>query len=300
MAQFDRIARLTVGKPGADGVIIENLRIEFDIEKDTSETTNKSSVKVYNLAPNTRKILERPDTVCILEVGYREHMGLVRIFVGAVTHVTSRAEGPDMVTELELADGQVAVRDSVISIGYGQGVEGKQIARDVAAQMGLTLRMAPDVQFTGYPNGFAFAGYARDALTKVCSASGAQWSIQNNEIQIIMGGGTTSVRALVFSADSGLVGSPERIVKSPKKADKADSKKSKKKEDNKEKQAGWKVRTLLAPTVNPGDAVRVESKTVTGWFRVESLKHAGNTHGGTWLSEMELIEVKVSGEKPAS
>ena len=106
-----------------------------------------------------------------------------------------------------------------------------------------------------------------------------------------MAGGSTSVQALVFSASSGLIGSPERIVKGVKRPDEEAKKKRKVKKDKKSKQAGWKIKTLLAPTVNPGDLVKVESVTIIGWFRVESLKHKGDTHGREWYSEMELIEL---------
>lgn len=296
MAQFDRIIKLTVGQPGKDGVVIENLRITFDIDKDLTQQTNKCNVKIYNLAPETRKKVERPDSICILEVGYKEDVGLRRIFIGAILQAWTGNDGPDAVTELELSDGQVAIRDSVISVGYSAGVNGSKIVEDIAAQMGLILHVGPDVVFSDYPNGYSFAGYAKTALSKVCDASGATWSIQNNELRIIMGGGTTGIRALVFSADSGLIGSPERIVKGVKRADsdaEATKKKKRKvkKQEKKEKKAGWKIKTLLAPTVTPGDAVRVESITVTGWFRVETLKHSGDTHGNEWYTEHELIEV---------
>jgi len=296
MAQFKRIIRLTVGQPSGDGVVIENLRMSFDIDKDLTQQTNKCNVKIYNLAPETRKKVERPDSVCILEVGYSEDVGLRRIFLGAITQAWTGTQGADAVTELEMSDGQVAIRDSVVSVGYSAGTNGSKVVQDIAAQMGLILHIAADVAFADYPNGYSYAGYAKTALDKVCDAAGATWSIQNNELQIIMGGGTTGIRALVFSADSGLIGSPERIVKGVKRADSdgEESKKKKrkvKKKDKKEKKAGWKIKSLLAPTLNPGDAVRVESITVTGWFRVETLKHGGDTHGNEWYSEQELIEV---------
>ncbi len=295
MAQFDRVARLTIGQAGADGIIIEKLRIVFEIEKDPTEETNKSSIRVYNLAPETWKKIEQwvdnDGGLCILEAGYAEDIGLVRIFAGYITYVTSTKDGPDLVTEMELADGQLPIRDTVVSLGYGTGIDGRRIAQDVAAQMGLVLRVGPDAEFVSYPNGFAFAGYARHALTKICEASGLEWSVQNNELQIIAGGGSTGVRALVFSADSGLIGSPERIIKSPDKANKTKKKKTSKKKEKPEKQAGWKIRALLAPTATPCDAARVESMTVTGWFKMESVKHVGDTHGDKWHSEIELIEV---------
>ena len=47
---------------------------------------------------------------------------------------------------------------------------------------------------------------------------------------------------------------------------------------------------MLAPTVSPGDAIKVESKVIKGWFRVESLHHKGSYIGGEWTSEFDIVE----------
>lgn len=296
--QFNRIFRLLLGVQGQEGIVIESdgkeesLRITFDIDKDLTQQTNKSQVAIYNLSETTRKKLEVDDMICELQVGYAEDIGLRRIFLGAVTYSTTRREGADKITELEISDGQIAIRDTVVSLGYSAGITGSKIINDVAAEMGLVTQIATDVEFSSYPTGFSFVGMGRDCLDKVCNASGATWSIQNNVLQVIMSGGSTNLKAFVFSASSGLIGSPERIIKSLKRPDQEAKKKRKVKKENKEKKAGWKIKTLLAPTVNPGDLVRVESSTVTGWFRVETEKHSGDTHGQEWYTEQELITIQ--------
>lgn len=295
--QFNRIFRLIAGEEGGEGVKIESdgkeesLRIEFEIDKDLTQQTNKSSIKIYNLTDDSCEKIEVSDMVCELQVGYAEDIGLRRIFLGNITYSTTRRDGPDKVTELELADGQESLRDTVVSLGYSAGVSAKAVLNDVAAQMSVTTQIAPDIEFASYPAGFSFVGKGRDCLSRILDASGARWSIQNGTLQVIMAGSSTNVQALAFSASSGLIGSPERIVKGVKRPDEEAKKKRKVKKDKKAKQAGWKIKTLLAPTVNPGDLVKVESVTVIGWFRVESLKHKGDTHGREWYSEMELIEL---------
>ena len=78
-------------------------------------------------------------------------------------------------------------------------------------------------------------------------------------------------------------GTPRRV--------KAITKKKTKKEEPRKK-AGWKINTLLVPSVNPADMVKVESKWITGWFRVEKVSHRGDYNGTNWGSAMELIEVE--------
>ena len=76
----------------------------------------------------------------------------------------------------------------------------------------------------------------------------------------------------------------------------------KSKKEKPEEKAGWEIDTLLFPTVNPGDAVKLESRAITGWFRVEKAQHTGTSYGGDWKSHFQLIEGLDSdgGEKDAA
>jgi hypothetical protein len=90
-----------------------------------------------------------------------------------------------------------------------------------------------------------------------------------------------------------LIGSPARIVKSDHKPAKETPKKKRRRKEKKEKpdeQAGWKIETLLAPTVSPGDAIKVESRVINGWFRVETVKHTGDSISGQYKTQMDIIE----------
>lgn len=280
--QFKRTYKLTIGSQGGSGNEITDLKIKFTIDKDLTVQTNKSIVEIYNLAPATRAKLEEDDLVCILEAGYNDN--IKRIFIGAITYVTNVTNNADVVTRLELSDGQISVRDTIVSLGYGTNVSAEKVIADISSAMGLAYTIADDVEFENYLNGFSFVGLGRDALNKVTDGSNAEWSIQNNVLQIITYGGSTNRQALKFSAESGLIGSPERIIRAKKKPAK-----KQKKHPKYEKKAGWRIKTLLAPTANPGDLVYVDSLTITGWFTIETMKHEGDNFGSDWVTEMELI-----------
>jgi hypothetical protein len=313
LAQFNRQIRITIGTPGQGGIVVENLKIKFNVDKDITQETNKATVEIWNLTEDNQELCEQPDSVVIIEAGYKEDGGPKRIFAGYVIAAYTKNDGSNTITRIEGSDGQVPIRDAVLSIGYAAGVNGRQIAIDIASKMGLGINVAPDVEFFDFASGFSFVGKGREALSKVCDASGLNWSIQNNQIQIIYNDGITGVFANVYDSDSGLLGSPERIVKAARKADdqlyrdalktptatptpRKDGKPrkqraKKKKRDKKKRKAQWKIETLLSPSVNPGDAVKVDSRCVAGWFRVESVTHSGETYGGDFKSEMELEEV---------
>ena len=275
------------------GYQIRNLKITFEIVKDLSEETNKSKITIWNMSRDNITRVCNADIKVDLYAGYSENGGAVRIFSGTIIHGTSKDDGTDLVTELTLSDGQTTVRDSVFSLSYAAGTSGQTIINSIASQMGVSLNQSSDVIYAAYTNGYSFVGRGVDALSEICNGNGASWSIQNGDLQIILAGGTTSKQGVVFSANSGLVSSPERIVKASPKPDKETPKRKKRKKEKEEKpqkQAGWKIKTLLASTVVPGDAVKVESREITGWFRVEQINHKGDSHGGEWVSEMDLIE----------
>jgi len=288
--QFNRVYRLTVGNASKGGIEITGLKLSFDFEKDLTQEANKGKVTVYNLSEKSRFLVEQPDAVCIFEAGYDDYIGPVKVFAGNITLVSTDLSKTDVPTDIEFVDGRASLRDSTFSAGYAPGVNGRKICEDAAAAMGLTLYLAPDVVFPDYANGFSFAGYAKEAVSKLAAAAGAIWSIQNGVLQVIRAGGTTGAQAVVLSPQSGLIGSPERIIKGATRSEK-DGTAGTAAEDNQQKKLGWKIRYLLNAAINPGDIVKVESKLVNGFFRAEKIQMKGDTHGSDWTCEAEIYEV---------
>lgn len=306
MARFDRVYRLVVGKSGAKGIeIVRPIRITFDIAKDAEEEPNDYTIRIYNLAPATRKALEEPGLRCVLYAGYAEEQGALLMAAGSVVFAYTKYELPDVITELTVRDGHVELRDTAVSIGLGPGAQASAIIRDIARQMGLPLVMADDVPDRRWHQGFSFYGAARTALHKVTQGTGLEWSIQNQQLQVVQRRGTTRRQAVVLAADTGLIGSPERTREAAR--EKARVRDQKTGDDvnlvsAQQQRDGWRVTSLLLPTINPGDLVKLESRTVQAFLRVDALRHTGDSEGGDRMTELELVDrsapAKNSKEKP--
>lgn len=290
MARFDRTYRLLVGRPGEKGVeIAPPLRMKFEVSKDTGESPNQIKISVWNLSPHTREAIVEPDNVVALYAGYEQEEGALLLAYGTVVQGASSFQNAEVVTELEVLDGFAQIRDTVVSLGCGAGVRARLIIEDIAFQMGLSLVMADDAPDRVWQNGFSFYGAARVALHKVVQGSGLEYSIQNGELQVIERCGITPRKGFVLSPESGLLGNPERIRQSAK--EKADSKGNVKTRSERQQADGWRVTSLLLPSLNPGDLVKLESRQAVDWFRVESLKHSGDWNGsGNWHTTMELLD----------
>lgn len=294
MARFDRVYRLLVGKPKQKGVeIVQPMRITFDIAKDAAEEPNEHVIRVYNLAETTRRALEEPGLMCVLYAGYAEESGPLLMAAGSVVFAYTKFEQPDVVTELIVKDGYAEVRDTAVSIGLGPGAQASSIIRDIARQMGLRLIMAEDVPDRRWQQGFSFYGAARTALHKVTQGTGLEWSIQNQQLQVVARKGTTRRQAVVLAADTGLLGYPERTREAAREKAKV---KDKTTGDDvnivsaRQQRDGWRVTSLLLPTLNPGDLVKLESRTVEAFLRIEALRSTGDSAGGDWQTELELVD----------
>lgn len=294
MPRFDRVYRLLVGKPNQKGVeIVQPIRITFDVRKDTEEEPNDHTIRVYNLAAATRRALEEPGLRCVLYAGYAEEGGPLLMASGSVVFAYTKFEQPDVVTELIVKDGYTEVRDTAISVGLGPGAQASAIIRDIARQMGLPLVMADDVPDRRWQQGFSFYGAARTALHKVTQGTGLEWSIQNQQLQVVQRRGTTRRQAVVLAADTGLLGFPERTREAAREKAKV---KDQTTGDNvnlvsaQQQRDGWRVQSLLLPTLNPGDLVKLESKSVEAFLRVEGLQHSGDSAGGNWQTELQLVD----------
>lgn len=279
------------------------LRVAFDITKDLSKQTNKGKIVIWNLSDDTRKKIVVPDTKVEFYAGYKDNGGAVRLFVGSVISAQTKDDGKDVTTELSLSDGQTAIRDTAFSLSFAPGTPGNTIIQYIADEMGLPLVWGDGVQFGTFKDGFSFVGMAADALDAICYGSGVKWSVQNEILQLIKEGGTVSNKGLVFAPDSGLIGSPEWYTKANSQPNTATPKRKRKQSENTDPStasSGWKVKTLLSPTLNPGDLVKVESRYVEGWFKVQSGHHTGDTYGDEWNSELDLVDRNATLQSPES
>lgn len=301
---FDRVASLVIGKEGKQGRELTGLRFAFSIEKQSTKAPNKCTLKVWNLAPETRGLVEAIGNVLILKAGYVQDTGAQTIFQGDVIRALTVREGPDWVTELEMQDGHKEFRDTKASVSYGRGATALQVLGDLSKRFGLPVREMPaDVAAKQYPNGFSFVGRLRDAMEKACDYLKLEWSIQNREIQIIKKGGVFQKRAVVLSSDTGMVESP--MLESKTMTEKAAAKDgitasqpgvratTQRNDDGEIERVlqvnGYKVKSLLQPSLEPGGYVQLKSKSIDGqFFRIEELTHVGDTFGSEWHTNITL------------
>lgn len=276
MTQFDRRAVLDIERTDGKAVRVEGLRIAFSVEKTRTETANRASIQVYNLADTTREQILEKNARVILRCGYAEGTGDEVLFIGNAEFISHARQFPSVITNIETQDGVRELREVRISVSFGAGATGSQVLRGVARQLGLPIRIFKEPSGT-YPGGYAFAGPVGNALDQITRRFGLEWSVQNGELQIIEASGTTGEKAVVLTPDTGLIGSPERLQRTDGELD-----------GETETDPEWRVRCLLQPIILPGGIIELESAEVEGRFSVDRVLHSGDTRGDAWESEVEL------------
>lgn len=282
MTNFDRQYRFSAGQKGQTGFEIGEgnpmpLHIAFTVQKTDLESQNTANVSIWNLNPQQLAELNKDDCIAVLKAGYGSVMPL--IFTGVVTYVSTSLDGSDRCTEIELVDNRVEIRDTYVTVSYTGLINTKTIIQDCANQMGVAVSFSYNAAFTDLPNGFSFVGAAKDLLSKVCSSSGLTWSIQNGVLQVKKPGDVMSREVYLLTPDTGLIGIPKAVQISDE-------------EGTNTTKRGWDVEYLMNAAINIDDFVKLETQTVSGYFRVYSLDIEGDNVSGSWMCTARLLEVK--------
>lgn len=288
MQNFNRKYILRIGPAGKQGVEINSLHISFSFDKADTESNNSGKVTLWNLSPSTLAILDKKDCVVELKAGYQD--GISLIFVGNVTDVVTQQDGSDTMTEFQVVDGRLAVRDTYISLSFNKLVKGITIVDSISKKMGLTVRYSAKAKDTllskTLKKGFSFVGSGKNGLKKICTLCKLKWSIQNGILQISSPGEAISNRVYVLSAESGLLGIPKRVTISESNSEGKESNKT-----------GYEITYFMNGNIGIADFVKLESKKVNGVYFVQKINYTGDNMEGEWTCTATIVEAKQSKKK---
>jgi hypothetical protein len=296
MTNFNRLARVFVrlSNETLDGykgdLTLSNLRISFSIQKNLAWSTNTAQVRVWNLSGDKRNILRDYGDQVTLYAGYEFGGGEQILFIGDTVSVQHIFDLPEIVTVLECGDGDKYANQKTVSVSFQKGATARDVINEIARQMGITV-LKFDSDNLIYKEGFSSVDMGKDALDKACRYLGLEASIQNNNLQIIPQGGTLDQTPFIINADTGMIGIPQRYTF--KRSDLY-----RKRADVSHTQigypTGWKVQTTLRPDIFPGAKVQIQSTHIDlkGIFRVETIRHEGDTYGPIWRSNLEVTLIK--------
>jgi hypothetical protein len=278
--KFGRSIKLQIGQLLIEEVADRDmLAVSFDVSRSLGGHPNKASIQVLNLSKTSRAKLTLPGKISVsLAAGYVND-AVTQLFQGDVRYSNLTNEGVDWITKFETGDGSKAAKTARVNKSFR-----KPKPRDLLRELGRVLQangikrgnLDAKISEGGivaglneYLGGVVLSGMAVDVMTRVCTDLGYEWSIQDEQIQILRPNETNTDNILRISPSSGLIGSPQLG-----------------------KKGLITFRMLLDGRARPGGPIQLESENLSGDLRVEKIRHIGDTWGKDWYSDVEAKETK--------
>jgi hypothetical protein len=269
--RFKRAAAVTLTANG-ESVVIRDLRMRFEVVKTLEAEPNSCKITINNLAEPTRTFLEQKPVSVRLDVGY-EDSPLQRLFIGDITWAPSYRARAGWETVIEAGDGQAKYKYARVSRSFRQGTRARDAIEELARALDVTVpRNLPAGTEREFLAGAVLDGSAAKQMTRVLARAGLEWSIQDGQLQILEPTGVRAGEALLISSDTGMIGVPE--LSSPAEAGKPPT---------------LSVRTLLEPDATPGARIVLQSRSLSGHFKVLRALGTGDTHGTEWETNIEAV-----------
>ncbi|WP_303870445.1 phage tail tip lysozyme [Acetobacterium wieringae] len=235
-----------------NNVVMPDLEIDFNITFNADDEQPVNDVSIVNLTPETIRGIGNGQIV-ILNAGYGDNMG--NLLVGKISDVATTSDAVDRSLKLMVAPDVNVTLSTTVSKSYAPGTMASFVVKDLLNGIGLevgTIKLNADICYT---DGKIFSGTVDAALKEIVKATGSFMFVRCNIIYIV-----DSVyeidTGILLNKSTGLIGSPEVVDINGAK--------------------GYKIKSLLNPMLTLGSVFRLESKYLSGLFRVQDGTHTGD------------------------
>lgn len=171
-----------------DLVISNDYHMEFDIEKDLSESPNTADLTIYNLDPDLRERLqtaedqESPLEIKITPSGSTD---LVSAYKGEIADVYTDWENPGHATYITCATGKANHRQFQFDAEFAQGTPKNEIIEKLITAVGLPTGNLSDFPTSGILFSHTFSGPAFKSLETFCFNHGLRAYITDGTTNIV-------------------------------------------------------------------------------------------------------------------
>lgn len=289
--------------PRAWSVTVDNLNvsaldIEFSVLRSIKAVPNKCVLTLWNLNPDHRaQMLKRnkPNpTGKLVGVPVQIDAGYIgntfTIFNGDLREVVSQRQTNDWKTILSGDDGGRAFRESRINQQFSKGTLLSTVIQQCASAMnvgiGNVATATSSAQIASWgatlPGSLTLSGRASQMLDQVLKSAGLTWSIQDGAIQVLPKGQALGRSAILISADTGLLDSPEASIDSTVSLGNpqqfaAGARQKVAKPPKPKDPSILKIHTLLIPGMVPGQLIQLKSQAFSGTYVLTECRYIGRS-----------------------
>jgi len=236
-----RRVRLTIGDKTTAGVgalVINDLRVDFEVTKHMGGGINNAVISIYNLAPENRGRIEDIYTTVILE--HDNGNGIFSVlYIGEVYNVVhSKAAAVDVITRVFCGSGLNALNNATAHQTIAGGATRREILEtlnETLTTFGIDIGTIPTELDAPYSRrGVSISDNIRTILDDVLRGTGVAWSVENQQLEF-QRIETAESTGIIVNPANGLIGSTRRT------------------------HAGFDFTSIVRPEIRPGVTVDVFS-----------------------------------------
>jgi len=239
------------------------LIIEFSIKFNTEDEGNVGEITFYNLADKTLNQLEKDKEFKLIS-GYKEHKGV--ILPGIIKKTKTQWDEVDKVTTLLVGDNTDKWLTTTINKTWKAGKTAKDIAPQIIKKTGLDIGEININKNVTYSKGKTFSTTCKKALKEIAKDTETKLHSSRGKVYL-RPKDISNNKAILLNSNTGLISSPEKIDDS---------------EDGKK----YSVQSFLNYKIQSDSLVKIESKTITGNYRVVEGEHSSSE--GSHVTKMEV------------
>lgn len=249
----------------------QELDCEFDIPFDDDTEADEAEIIVYNLSDATIQNIKTGERITVT-AGYGGDTGI--IFNGVISKPKTYYSGVDRVTEIHAVDSGDRKEKELKSISYAKGTKASRILQDLVNMVGLPVAVFSPKRDYAYKDKATVDGGLMENIRKYAKVCGVSAYICKGQIYvrpIIDGDGLD----FTLSAETGLLELSEFEEESTT-------------EDFVDNVHGYEITMLLQHRVTTASLIQLNSKNVTGTYRVREGSH--NYDGNNFTTKVKAVE----------
>ncbi len=273
MRQYLRQVRVEIEDSDHVVLVVEQLRVVFDLRSEKQSSASPSTVRIYNLSKASASHIAEPGQIVRVWAGYGDINASDPLFRGEARRVLQERNGLDRITTIVLGGSDSAMSGAIFTLSEEGPVGLREVIREIVNTMGLgleagSLDAVPD---EALEDGYSFNGPAKTALTRLLEPRGITSYEVGGVMHFAAGEGGAVGGEFRLNRFTGLIGSPSVTEND-----------------------GARAKMALNGSIELGQTVQISSEALDGWFEVRSIAHLGDNWGGEFVTEIEGKRVEPS------
>jgi len=244
---FRRGKQLIIG-----GKTFPDLDMDFDVKFGDENEPDVSTVTVYNLSPDSVAHIKIGQRLT-LNAGYDGNLG--NILSGSISDIQQGKDSVDHSYKVMVTPENLTLLTKTVNKTYSPGVTAMQIVTELLRESGIESGNVTLENNITYDSGKIISSSLVKALQDIATETNSFYFNRNGIIFIVANRYELDT-GFLLRPDTGLIGSPEVI--------------------DIDGQVGYKITCLLNPLFVLGSVFRLESKMLSGLFRVQTGNHSGD------------------------